>query len=885
MSGEELQLQLNVDGYLRMNLDEQPLDMLSVSEVDVQAACRIDTFQSMNIHSTSVFGPRQNDGKPFASSVGQAVGDIMSLMVGRYQTFPSAGTGLPSAAINWDSPKDRAWYNYAFFPVIRSYGKLRRVMTYVAFYSNFDPWLKGNRPDGKMGEGPGTNSPQSIPGRGAENVIPLSPPQWLEYTTTKDPVTMSQETVYVDMQYIGNDDCRLSIQATLENTRPADRSFICIFPFVTPDVFRDEGLRTYSIDPTQERASDSWKVSGPSLGIALAAAILGAPSIYYTGFIRYIIPDHVLNKDRDASSPYTRVSKQINFVEFVDQVPLKAAYCATHDLPLIFPNKDEFQKPQSDKMSKIVAAVAGFLPNVYTTADLEDGRPFMTRRSATPLCMVATISEMMILSSYLWIYSKRFTSIYTADIEDNADAIQAVSEDYFATRAQKLANDAAARAASNASWKSKFARDPMVAGQEYMDMISQREVNKLAESDQKSKARIKRIEQNSENRRMDSIRRGFSTVGRMSLKSGQLTPDEIVKTRKDMLENRAINKQKKKPKLSALANMRQVGKFPVSQKGAKQVRQSNPAYLARLKMPQSMSARQTRRLPPAQQFQEDVQQGLDEGLALRAAQNRAEALAAEAEVEEENNAAPLDFGPVALSRDARAQSRAAVARGISQAPKPRLGDIGNKLPGSTQTTTRIKKEEDLEDNQNDDAAQPGSEAAAEAAVQQARVNRRREVNNLQNELQAVLKRKQNAGNIAQARRLQSRIELLLAQDQVPMGQGDSEAAGLFSSVGGRIGKGIGKIFGRGAAGARIGARAGGIVDTIASRNRGIGQKYGARLGGIVGSRFGAPSQGSAYGGMAGTYLDRALERDDYPDTSASGHYQQELSPSYSFRRN
>lgn len=851
MSGEELQLQLNVDGYLRMNLGLQAGDMVTADARAVQGSCRLNQFQNLSIHGFTMPGAE----KPLASSVGQAVGDIMSLMVGRYQTFPTTDTEAPrnTTKTNWDSGS-QPWYNYAFFPVIRSYGKLRRVMTYVAFYSNFDPWAKGQRPDGVVGDGPGEQTPL---GPGAEQVIPLSPPQWMQYQTTQDPVTQLSESIWIDMQYIGNDDCRLSIQASLENTRPANGSYICFFPYVVPEVFRDEGMRTYMISST-ERISDAWKVSGPSLGLALAAAILGAPSVYYTGFIRYIIPEHVLNKDRTSSDPYTRVQKQINFVEFVDQIPLKAAYCATHDLPLIFPNKDEFQKPQSDKISKVVAAVAGFLPNVYTTADLEDGRPFMTRRSATPLCMVATISEMMILSSYLWIYSKRFTSIYTADIEDNADAIQMVSEDYFSTRAQKLANDAAARAVSNASWKSKFSRDPISAGQEYMDTVGQRELDKLAESEQKSEARIKRIQANSENRRVDSIRRSASTVGRMSLKSGQLSPDEIIRYRKDVMENRAINKQLKKPKLSALA-VERIGKFPVSQTGAKAMRQSNPAYVARIKSAQQPTARGAR-----------IQ-------TTRMAKN-----------------APPPRRPIPppgtakLKRETRAEAQAQMKSGTFNPFEFKTGS-----PGMTdiERNKQVMKTED-----DDGESQTELESRANVPQLASRVPRYGldEVNEMASLYQS-LARIEGSPNMTAANKMNRTAAIMqriqqLADKGVPEpDSASSEAAGLFSSVGGRIGKGIGKIFGRGAAGARIGARAGGIVDTIASRNRGIGQRYGARLGGIVGSRFGAPSQGSAYGGMAGTYLDKALERDDYPDTSASGHYlpdtQQELSPSYSFRRN
>lgn len=584
--GEEMTLQLNVEGYLKPDLTIKAVDFAFQDAAALRAACTIDSFQYYNIHATA-------DGNPVAASVGQAVGDIVALTVGRWQSFPtpSGGAAGPATAIgsgtdNWDSMQSgNNWYHYTFFPCVRRYKKIRRVMTYVAFYSSFDPWETA-RSSVAFGGEDAANFPTPFSTQNTSQAIPMSPPQWQSYTTSTDIVTGQSETVNVDMQYIGDDNCRLSIAAALENTRPANGSYLCFFPFVTPSVFRDEGLATYQVDASTERAADAWRINGASLGLATVAVILGMPSIHYTGYIQYLLPGEVLNKGPDwESNPIVPVSKQINFVEYVDEIPLKAAYCAANDLPFIMPNRDEFQKPVSSKFSRIVATIISFLPNVYTTADYEDGRQFMSQRS-TPLCMVATVSEATMLSAFLWLYSRRFTSIYTAAILQNATAIEQASVNYFDARATRLAALAARNKQVRADWNARFRANPTQAEMEYIEDRENTIRARQYEARQKSDRMRQIQDERADNKNATLIRKAAATANRYALKQGNLTPQQQAAARAAIRNNAVANAREKKPKRAAVAL--NAGKIPLQPAGkgaARLSRQANPAFRDRMAAP------------------------------------------------------------------------------------------------------------------------------------------------------------------------------------------------------------------------------------------------------------------------------------------------------------
>lgn len=416
-------------------------------------------FMKYNIHGRM----------PQNAGVGRAVTHFMRFALGRHQTWP----GNNNAGADWpDHSFGGEWYHYTFFPAIRKFGSQTRVLTYVAMYSSFNPW-KGTRS------------------------IPYNAPRFQQYTTRADTraPNIGPVTINVDNQYIGSDDTVLAIQAALENTRPMNGSYLCFFPLVTYDQFvaetpyQDEESESYL-----EGRARAWRLSGSSLGSAVQTLIQGYPSVFFTGYLSAIYPNERIMRSGETAGDSYKVPVQMNFVEQVDQIALKVAYCAdSPPLPIVIPNKDSLNRYIDPKKIKgLLSALIDMSPRFITAADIDDGRPIMTGAMATPVAMAATTTDQLVLACYLWLYAQFYTTAYLEDTQTARDIISGVTSQYNAKR--WLEQDARTRAnkAFNAEWKSRFEADWQKATNEY---IADREANfegKLDEKEAKLEEQIRK---------------------------------------------------------------------------------------------------------------------------------------------------------------------------------------------------------------------------------------------------------------------------------------------------------------------------------------------------------------------------------------------------------
>jgi len=547
-------------GYIRPRYGVPFVGNSSYLTVDLaRRACRVPTsakdvpFMWFNIHSkppkgitgsndVGVIGEMSKPGEDDAaavfrqdepvmtyggepgSTVGNAVATTLLSSLGRYQHWPGAGTSL-----DWPSVADSAdqyWYHYTFFPCIRRFAQEIRGITYVAFYSNFDPWELG----------------------GGQRCIPYSAPQWKEYKTQKDKKTgVEGSTVMIDDQFVGNDDTILAIKSALENTRPfastiGKRTYLCFFPLVDAETYEAESPYV------ETETFRSWRLTGASLGWAIGACIKGDPSVFYTGYLSAIYPNEKIMRSGEEAGDRYDIPVQINFVEQVNDVVLKVAYCsASPPLPLIIPNKDNLNRYiPPDKLVNSLKALSAMAPRFYTNADLDDGRAFMFGNTfSTPVCMVATTTESSVLASYLWVYAQYFQAAFVRDTANSVTDLIGAQTDYTRERNEALALRVMNTRQENEKWKKLFA-DETTRAQAEKDYKAQLDRNYRMNVFEPRAAKIA----DSERARVDSLRRSQSAnakkvANQVGRKLAKATGKKFVtekKAKKESVATKALRK-------------------------------------------------------------------------------------------------------------------------------------------------------------------------------------------------------------------------------------------------------------------------------------------------------------------------------------------------------
>lgn len=194
---------------------------------------------------------------------------------------------------------------------------------------------------------------------------------------------------YIDVSLIGDADCELALIAALHTVHPVSGSFVWFMPVSAP----------YCTSP------ESYKVYGPSLGLAVMAAIAGGPSILYTGFSATLEQDLVINRFYDAaaqgpgSSPMVGVGRSMGIIEKVSLLPAKALLALNIGCPILMPTTSAAGKSLGGDIAAFSEKnfLNYALKIIYTPEMLENG--VRLSEFKTPLFFVKTFSDVATMAA------------------------------------------------------------------------------------------------------------------------------------------------------------------------------------------------------------------------------------------------------------------------------------------------------------------------------------------------------------------------------------------------------------------------------------------------------------------------------------------------------
>lgn len=158
----------------------------------------------------------------------------------------------------------------------------------------------------------------------------------------------SEFTLHVDMAYLARDENNiLSILASVRTLLPqrwkVKHCYLTIAPCITNDYYGLHVERVRNILGDKELTQrQAFMFEGASLGLAVAAAIMGAPPMLYTGYLSQMGTDSILTVDSE--DPVQEVIAGANMVENVDDVELKAFFAMYYGLPFVLPLNATWRK-------------------------------------------------------------------------------------------------------------------------------------------------------------------------------------------------------------------------------------------------------------------------------------------------------------------------------------------------------------------------------------------------------------------------------------------------------------------------------------------------------------------------------------------------------------
>jgi hypothetical protein len=154
------------------------------------------------------------------------------------------------------------------------------------------------------------------------------------------PGTGMQERLFqLDVRFLRVDASTMAAIISAVNGVNADGMYISVFPAVNEadlenrtKMFEEQlGMTMY----------DAWSVSGPSLGLALAAALSNAASVGYTGFLPQLARDTTLAAGAGKGLAETLAGAAI--VENIRYADYKAAWACAVGCPLVIPLSDSYE--------------------------------------------------------------------------------------------------------------------------------------------------------------------------------------------------------------------------------------------------------------------------------------------------------------------------------------------------------------------------------------------------------------------------------------------------------------------------------------------------------------------------------------------------------------
>jgi len=134
--------------------------------------------------------------------------------------------------------------------------------------------------------------------------------------------------------------------------------YITIAPAISEEHFQDHIAASKQImqsnSPNDEKC---FGFSGPSLGLAVLAAIMGMPPIMYTGFNSQMGVNEIL---AGSNGTVQEVALGVNLVEQVDDIEYKTAAAIMIGVPIIIPiNAEWYKEPSQQALYRGVARALG----------------------------------------------------------------------------------------------------------------------------------------------------------------------------------------------------------------------------------------------------------------------------------------------------------------------------------------------------------------------------------------------------------------------------------------------------------------------------------------------------------------------------------------------
>lgn len=305
----------------------------------------------------------------------------------RGQTFARDTSPEQKLNTRWEAQpgyhtSDGSWFSVAYFPAVRQNAdKSLTTALYGVLYSSFQPSSRG--------------------GNGTANAVTRGTVSYRPMQLADNPAS----TVRVDFGMIHDENAALSVKAALESCWPVDGSFITFFACV------DDQQWDSVINDRNNRNPHVWSLSGPSMGVAIMAAVTGAPPVAYTGYIKNLFPNvntrydgaRVLSsKGNPADNFLTPILKSDNVVENVAQIAAKVALCLKIQMPIVIPYTTFDGQPILETLDK--QRLGGRLWNLnyigqaFSMADAEDGVNYCDQK---PIYLVGrTVFEMFGVAAY-----------------------------------------------------------------------------------------------------------------------------------------------------------------------------------------------------------------------------------------------------------------------------------------------------------------------------------------------------------------------------------------------------------------------------------------------------------------------------------------------------
>lgn len=298
-----------------------------------------------------------------------------------------ASQGSPANWINDRAQgKNTPWFSHTYFPCV-----LREPSMRVDGSGNSDA--------GRILVVPYMVSVSNWP----TNFFNRGSPSWVQVQTDDN-----YDQVYVNTQFIGDENAELSILGAINLSGIGRNAALArapeVFVNITPAVSDTDAEKIMG-----RHGMAAFVLSGASMGAAVAMACMGGSPTFYTGFFGAVGDDlgvpvtPAQRRAANASGGYN-MARNINLVESVDELYAKAAYVYAHAYLLCIPYSSAYRQPVQAFLDRFgssdLAQLMRISQSLYTTAQMEDGRPF--NLELTPLLMGATLAEYVVLASAAW---------------------------------------------------------------------------------------------------------------------------------------------------------------------------------------------------------------------------------------------------------------------------------------------------------------------------------------------------------------------------------------------------------------------------------------------------------------------------------------------------